>query len=104
MFAKADGTPLNRSRLYHVVNAAGERAGIAWPVGLHTFRHSCASIMFRRAVPKEAIRPLLGHHSWDFTAGTYVHLDDDDLPDRAVVGDLTAGNVTREEPADAEAS
>lgn len=35
--------------------------------------------MFRRGVPKEAIRRLLGHHSWDFTAGTYVHLDDDDL-------------------------
>jgi hypothetical protein len=46
--------------------------------------------MFRRGVPKEAIRRLLGHHSWDFTAGTYVHLGDDDLPDGAVVGDLTA--------------
>ncbi len=46
--------------------------------------------MFRRGVPKEAIRRLLGHHSWDFTAGTYVHIDDNDLPDGAVVGDLTA--------------
>lgn len=45
---------------------------------------------FRRGVPKEAIRRLLGHHSWDFTAGTYVHLDDDDLPDGRIVGDLTA--------------
>jgi hypothetical protein len=48
--------------------------------------------MFRRGVPKEAIRRLLGHHSWDFTAGTYVHLDDDDLPDGAIVGDLIGGN------------
>jgi hypothetical protein len=46
--------------------------------------------MFRRGVPKEAIRRLPGHHSWDFTAGTYLHLDDDDLPDGSVVGDLTA--------------
>lgn len=90
VFPTADGRPLDRSKLYHVVKAAGEGAGIEWPVGLHTFRHSCASIMFRRGVPKEAIRRLLGHHSWDFTAGTYVHLDDDDLPDGAVVGDLTA--------------
>jgi integrase len=82
--------PLDRTRLYRVVRAAGERAGIEWPVGLHTFRHSCASIMFRRGVPKEAIRRLLGHHSWEFTAGTYVHLDDDDLPDGEVVGDLVA--------------
>jgi hypothetical protein len=46
--------------------------------------------MFRRGVPKEAIRRMLGHHSWEFTAGTYVHLDDDDLPDGAIVGDLRA--------------
>lgn len=90
VFADAGGQPLDRTHLYRVVRAAGERAGIEWPVGLHTFRHSCASIMFRRGVPKEAIRRLLGHHSWDFTAGTYVHLDDDDLPDGAIVDDLVA--------------
>jgi hypothetical protein len=62
---------------------------------LHTFRDRCASIMFRRGVPKEAIRRPLKHHSWDFTAGTYVHLDDDDLPDGAIVGDLLAnGSAT----------
>ncbi|MBA3383270.1 MAG: tyrosine-type recombinase/integrase [Actinobacteria bacterium] len=91
---------VDRTGLYRVVRAAGERAGIEWPVGLHTFRHSAASIMFRRGVPKEAIRRLLGHHSWDFTAGTYVHLDDDDLPDGAIVGDLTAN--TRPEIVDAD--
>jgi site-specific recombinase XerD len=90
VFQTATGSPLDRSKLYAVVRAAGERAGIEFPVGLHVFRHSCASIMFRRGVPKEAIRRLLGHHSWEFTAGTYLHLDDDDLPDGAVVGDLTA--------------
>jgi integrase len=90
IFTGADGEAPSRSYLYRVVNEAGTRAGIEWPVGLHTFRHSCASIMFRRGVPKEAIRRLLGHHSWDFTAGTYVHLDDDDLPDGAIVGDLVA--------------
>jgi integrase len=90
VFASGTGNPLDRSKLYAVVRAAGKRAGIEWPVGLHTFRHSCASIMFRRGIPKEAIRRFLGHHSWDFTAGTYLHLEDDDLPDGAVVGDLTA--------------
>ena len=52
--------------------------------------------MFRRGVPKDAIRRLLGHHSWDFAAGTYVHLDDDDLPDGAVVGDLAAVSAPRD--------
>jgi integrase len=90
VFATSTGRSLDRSKLYAMVRAAGKRAGIDWPVGLHTFRHSAASIMFRRGVPKEAIRRLLGHHSWDFTAGTYLHLDDDDLPDGEIVGDLTA--------------
>jgi hypothetical protein len=49
--------------------------------------------MFRRGVPKEAIRKLLGHHSWDFTAGTYLHLEEDDLPDGSIVGDLTASSA-----------
>ncbi len=43
--------------------------------------------MFRRGVPKEQIRKLLGHHSWEFTAGTYVHLNDDDLRDGDVLAD-----------------
>jgi integrase len=59
VFTDVDGGPLSRTHLYRVVRAAGERAGIEWPVGLHTFRHSCASIMFRRGVPKEAIRKML---------------------------------------------
>jgi site-specific recombinase XerD len=90
VFTTSTGSPLDRSKLYAAVRAAGDRAGIEWPVGLHTFRHSGASIMFRRGVAKEAIRRLLGHDSWDFTAGTYLHLDDDELPDGSVVGDLTA--------------
>lgn len=95
VFATSAGAPLDRLKLYAAVRAAGKRAGVEWPVGVHTFRHSCASIMFRRGVPKEAIRRLLGHHSWDFTAGTYLHLDDDDLPDGAVVGDLIAPAASR---------
>ncbi len=96
VFATPAGGTLDRSRLYAAARTAGKRAGIEWPVGLHTFRHSCASIMFRRGVPKEAIRRLLGHHSWDFTAGTYLHLDDDDLPDGSVVGDLVASVASAE--------
>ncbi len=37
---------------------------------------------------------MLGHHSWDFTASTYVHLGDDDLPDGAVLGDLVGSVAT----------
>jgi integrase len=92
VFANANGEPLDPGHLYRVVRKAGEKAGIVWPVGLHALRHSCRTIMFRRGVPKEAIRKLLGHHSWEFTAGTYLHLDDDDLPDGDVLADLLGGN------------
>jgi hypothetical protein len=43
-------------------------------------------------------RRLLGHHSWEFTAGTYLHLNDDDLPDGAIVGDLVGGGAAMGEP------
>lgn len=92
-FTNKDGSPPDRNHLYTVVRAAGDRAGISWPVGLHTFRHTCASILYRRGVPKEAIRQLLGHHSWEFTATTYLHLTHDDLPDGTIVNDLTATNT-----------
>ncbi len=48
--------------------APARRAGIEWPVGLHTLRHTAASIMWRRGVNREQIRRVLGHASWDFTA------------------------------------
>ena len=94
LFAGPDGLPFGRSHLYRVVRAAGERAGIEWPVGLHALRHWCASIMFRRGVSKEAIRKMLGDHSWDFTASTYLHLNDDDLPETAFMDAVVAGVPT----------
>lgn len=91
LFPGERGGTLGRSHLYGVVRAAGERAGIGWPVGLHALRHSCASIMFRRGVSKEAIRKMLGHHSWDFTASTYLHLNNDDLPETSFLDALDDG-------------
>jgi len=91
VFAGVNGGPLGRSYLYRVVRAAGERAGIAWPVGLHTFRHSAGTLLYLRGVDKEKIRKSLGHHSWEFTASTYIHLGDDDLPDGAMLADLVGG-------------
>ena len=84
VFLRADGRPFNRSRLYHVVRDAGERAGIQWPAGLHTLRHTYATILFRRGVPKEQIRTALGHDSWEFTQRVYVH--DDTIPSTGTLG------------------
>ena len=90
LFEAVHGGPIDRSRLYRVVRGAGRRAGIDWPVGLHTLRHTAASIMWRRGVDREQIRRLLGHHSWDFTAFTYIHVGEHDIPDGSVLGDLIA--------------
>ena len=88
LFPAPNGGPIDRSRLYRVVRSAGRRAGIEWPVGLHTLRHTAASIMWRRGINREQIRCVLGHQSWDFTASTYIHLGDADIPDGSVLGDL----------------
>ena len=82
--------PIGRSTLHRVVRTAGERAGIEWAVGLHTLRHSAASIMWRRGVNREQIRRVLGHQSWDFTATNYVHLGEHDIPDGSIMSDLVA--------------
>jgi integrase len=91
VFPAVDGGFVNRTQLYRRVRAAGVRAGIEWTMGLHTFRHSAASIMWRRGVDVEKIRRTLGHHSWQFTSTTYVHLDDDDQVSGDVLADLVAG-------------
>lgn len=91
LFARLDGSPLSRSSLYHAVQRAGERAGIGWPLGLHALRHSYATIMHLRGVPKEQIRNALGHHSWEFTESVYVH--DDSIPSAGVLAGLGVGNT-----------
>lgn len=57
----------------------GKRAE-SW-VSLHTFRHTCATELFRRGWNAKQVQKWLGHHSAAFTVDTYVHLLDDDLPE-----------------------
>jgi len=51
-------------------------------VGFHTFRHTCATLLFTQARwnPKQ-VQTWLGHHSAAFTVDTYVHLLPEDLPE-----------------------
>ena len=98
LFPSRNGGPIDRSKLYRAVRGAGRRAGIDWPVGLHTLRHTAASIMWRRGVNREQIRRVLGHASWDFTASTYVHLGENDIPDGSILGDLAVSQTTQAEP------
>jgi integrase len=80
VFASPRGEPLNRSRVFKVVRAAGKRTGVPW-IGLHTLRHTCATTLFRHGWNAKQVQMFLGHHSPAFTLCTYVHLLPDDLPE-----------------------
>lgn len=81
VFPSATGTPMLPSNLFRrVLKPAGEEAGVPW-IGFHTFRHTCASMLFAAGRNAVQVQRWLGHHSAAFTLQTYVHLLDGDLGD-----------------------
>jgi integrase len=56
----------------------GDLRASSW-VGFHTFRHTCATILFRRGWNAVQVQRWLGHHKPSFTLDTYVHLLDEDV-------------------------
>ncbi len=85
VFPARQGGPLDRSHVYRVVQAAGKRAGVPW-VGLHTLRHTAATLAFKYGWNAKQVQMLLGHHSPAFTLATYVHLLPEDLPEPNFLG------------------
>jgi integrase len=67
--ALAEGRPLPAPR---------EHAGMPW-VHFHTFRHTCASMLFAGGKNIKQVADWLGHRDPAFTLRTYVHLMDDGL-------------------------
>ena len=49
--------------------------------GPHTFRHTCATMLFANGLNAKQVQIWLGPHSPAFTLATYVHLLPDDIPD-----------------------
>jgi integrase len=71
-----------------------KRRAESW-VGFHTFRHSCATLLFTKGQwNAKQVQIQLGHHSPAFTLATYVHLLPGDLPDPAFLDALTVGGAT----------
>ncbi len=97
VFPSAAGTVLDSANLMRrVLKPAARRAGVPW-AGFHTFRHTCATMLFRRGANPKQAQLWLGHHSAAFTSDVYVHLLPDDLPDGNLVGDLgMPGGATTE--------
>jgi integrase len=79
VFPTRTGTPLDYSNTRRrVLEPAAEEAGVSW-AGFHTFRHTCASLLFEHGANAVRVQRWLGHHSPAFTLATYVHLLDGDL-------------------------
>jgi integrase len=79
VFPAGNGKPLSQSNLYpDGLKGAREEADLTW-VGFHTFRHTCASMLFAEGRNAVQVQRWLGHHSPAFTLATYVHLLDGDI-------------------------
>src|SRR6185503_18678016 len=81
VFPSRSGTPLLVENLRRrVLRPAAVKAGAPW-AGFHTFRHTCASLLFERGANAVQVQRWLGHHSAAFTLATYVHLLGDNVGD-----------------------
>jgi integrase len=82
VFTSTRGRRVDPSNLSErVLKPAARAAGVEW-ASFHTFRHTCASLLFNDAKwnPKQ-VQVWLGHHSPAFTLERYVHLLPADLPE-----------------------
>jgi integrase len=99
VFPSAAGTVLDASNLMaRVLKPAARKAGVPW-ASFHTFRHTCATRLFRRGGYAVQVQIWLGHHSPAFTQAVYVHLLSSDLPDGDVL-DARGGNTPATGPAE----
>ncbi len=103
VFPSAAGTALRPSNIHRRVLApAREAVGLPWAT-FHSFRHTCASLLFERGRNPKQVAVWLGHADAGFTLRTYVHLLDDgvgaglDLPAQVNAGS-TRGTDTAATP------
>jgi Phage integrase family len=80
--------PVWGTRLGKPLDAHNLRNGVLRPVvtdvglprvGFHTFRHTCASLLFAGGKDVKVVQEWLGHSDPGFTLRTYVHLMDEGL-------------------------
>jgi len=77
VFTSDVGTELIRGKVAeNVLNPARDLVGMPW-VSFHSFRHTCASLLFANGKNIKQIQTWLGHADPAFTLRTYIHLLDD---------------------------
>lgn len=100
VFASATGSVLHPSNLRRrVLLPATQAAGLGecadegewrtW-VTFHTFRHTCASLLFDAGRNVKQVQEWLGHSDPSFTLRTYVHLMDEGVGDAEFLDEVVA--------------
>lgn len=91
VFCNDAGGVLDHSNLLkRVARPALGEAGASW-AAIHTFRHTCASMLFSRGRNIVQVCKWLGHADPAFTLRTYVHLLDDGVGQGLDLGAELAG-------------
>jgi integrase len=82
-----------RSGMSRVLKPAAREAGVGDWVGFHTFRHTCATVLFRSGWNAAQVCRRLGHSDPGFTLRRYVHLLDADVPEPNILDGLSGNKV-----------
>jgi integrase len=86
VFAGQGGLPFSDSNISsRVLKPLVSEAGAPW-ASWHTYRHTCASMLFAEGRNIKQVQRWLGHHSPDFTLRTYVHLLSDGVGEGLTLG------------------
>jgi integrase len=93
VFTSPEGFPLAYGNLRRrVLVPATEAAGLEW-VTFHSFRHTCASLLFEAGRDVKQVAEWLGHADAGFTLKVYIHLMDGGVGDAAFMDEaVKVGN------------
>lgn len=76
MFTTEFGEPCDPRNAFRALRVAATKAGLPH-AGLHTLRHSAASVMITGGVPLKVVSEVLGHSSIAITGDIYGHVSPD---------------------------
>lgn len=101
VFTSDVGTELIRGKVAErVLNPARDLVQMPW-VSFHTFRHTCASLLFANGKDIKQIQTWLGHADAGFTLNTYIHLLEEGVGSADFLDDaVEAGSGPGSEDAD----
>ena len=80
VFVSRSGKPLDRHRVYRLLQERARKAGVTVSVSPHTLRHSFATHLLSGGADLRAVQELLGHASVR-TTQVYTHVDRERLKD-----------------------